>query len=546
MYHKQVGQVHGRKSGLPVTLPIVFVATLTIYLSCAAPSIMYGDSAELQAVALEGGVAHPTGYPTFILLGQVFGRVLGGDEAHRITAMSAIFGAAAVCAFLVVLLKFGLPLRAATAGAVIYALSFTFFWSAIRTEVYTVAIFIFFVGLWLTLHALERPVPARAALAGLFLGLVLTGHLTFVPPVMVMLVALILARPTDGGSRAKYIAALAVAFTAGLLPYLYLVYADRAGYALNYLDFKIDPAGGQYGLTPETFDDPWERIPWLILGTESQPTVFLVHLRPMIWQIQRVLSIEFIYHFGPVALPLFVLGIHQAARRLHRRVLLLLAIILASALFGAGFGVGRMLQIFLIPSTIGIAVTVSFGIWFILERIPGDSRQLRWIWHAMLIVLVLCIVLVPHALRVRLQDSPSFPDDMKMHVEGEPEIRTFIPRLNDFWEPRRYGERVLDLVPENAFVAGKWKEITVLYYLHYVEGARPDITLDEYVPGHYIRLNRWQEKHGLATHPIVFLRHPSVLQAEITNVDTLRVNDEQSLFICRKPFEPLLPPARRP
>ena len=81
--------MQARKSKLLVTLAIVFAAALTIYLSCAAPSVMYGDSAELQAVALEGGVAHPTGYPTFILLGRLFGRVLGGDEAHRITNLYA-------------------------------------------------------------------------------------------------------------------------------------------------------------------------------------------------------------------------------------------------------------------------------------------------------------------------------------------------------------------------------------------------------------------------------------------------------------------------
>jgi hypothetical protein len=533
------------KSKLPVTLAIVFTVTLAIYLSCAAPSVMYGDSAELQAVALEGGVTHPTGYPTFILLGQLFGRVLAGDEAHRITVMSAIFGAAAVCAFIVVLLKLALPLWAATAGAVIYALSFTFFWSAIRTEVYTIAIFVFFIGLWLTLHALEKPIPSRAAAAGLFLGLVLTGHLTFVPPVIVMLLALFAVRPVETASRPKYIAALAAALIIGLLPYLYLVWADRAGYPMNYLDLKIEPAGGQYGLTPETFDDPWERIPWLIHGRESQPVVFLVHLRPMIRQIQRVLSIEFIYHFGPVALPLFVLGMYEMIRRLRRKAALLLGIIAASSLFGAGFGIGRMLQIFLIPSTIGIAVTVSFGIRHLIERIAWGAGRMHRIRYAVLVALVVVIVLTPHALRVRLQDSPSFPHDMKMHVEGEPDIRTFIPTLHDFWEPRLYGERVLELVPENAFVLGKWKEIMVLYYLRCVEGARQDIALDEYVPAHYIRLNRWQERHDLSMHPIVFLRHPSELAAAIADVETLRVNNEPFMFIRREPFEPLLPPARK-
>ncbi len=549
-----------RKPDLLITVALVFSAILAIYLACAAPSVMYGDSAELQAVALDGGVGHPTGYPTFIIFGRMFGSILGGDQAHRITVMSAIFGAASVCAFIVVLFKFGLPLWVATAGALIYGLSFTFFWSSIRTEVYTVAIFIFLFSLWLTLHTLERPDSARAAAAGLCLGLVLTGHLTFAPAVIVMLLVLSLARPAGGGSRVKYIAAIAAAFIVGLLPYLYLFWADQAAYPMNYLDYTIEPAGNQYGLTARTFDDPWERVPWLILGHESQPTVFLVHLRPMLLQMLRVLSMEFIYHFGPVAVPFFVMGIYQALRKLRRRVSLLFGIIIASVIFGAGFGPGRMLQIFIIPSTIGVAVIVSFGVWFLLERLGAvdhDSHPVagagaggwpkQWKVYALLVLIVFSMVAVPHAMRVRLQDSRTFPHALKMQVEGEPEIKTFIPRLSDFWEPRQYGERVLDILPENSFVVGKWKEIMVLYYLHYIEGARLDITLEPYNAAHYIRLNRWQEQYDLSTHPIVFLLHPSKLlypsklTLNISGVDTLVVSGGQNIYILSAPFEPLRP-----
>lgn len=556
---------HGRIT-LIVTLALVFAGTLATYLACAAPSVMYGDSAELQAVALDGGIAHPTGYPTFIMLGRVFGAVLGGDRARRITVMSAIFGAAAVCAFTLVLLKLGLPLWGATAGALTYALSFTFFWSSIRTEVYTVAIFIFFAGLWLTLHALERPSPARAAAAGLCLGLVLTGHLTFAPAAIVIFLALILAHPAGGTSRPRYIASLAAGCIAGLLPYLYLFWADRAGYPMNYLDYTIETASGQYGLTATTFNDPWERIPWLIIGHQSRPTVFLIHLIPMIWQMLRVLSIEFIYHFGPLALPFFAVGTYHIMCVLHRRAWLVFGIIVASLIFGAGFGSGRMLQIFIIPSTIGIAVITAFGITFLIERIARVSgsagpapagtadrtfqpspaadtvRRLRPAGYAALALLVIVMAATPHLLRVRLRGSDTFPHDLKMHVEGEPEINTLIPRLNDFWEPRRYGERVLEIIPVNAFVIGKWKEIMVLYYLHYIEGARPDITLESYYREHYTRLNRWLERHDLANHPIVFLRHPSELAVNITGVDTLVVHEGQSIFICNEPFEPLGPP----
>jgi hypothetical protein len=548
---EQHGRKHPGKLRLLITLTIVFAATLTIYLVCAAPGVLYGDSAELQAVALDGGVAHPTGYPTFVLLGRVFGSILGGEPAHRITVMSAVFGAASICAFITVLLKLGLPMWGAVSGALVYAMSFTFFWSSIRTEVYTVAIFMFFIGLWLSLHALEHPGPKRVAGAGLFLGLVLTGHLAFAPAVMVILIALVVARPAEGGSRTKYISVLAVTFISGLLPYLYLFWADRAGYPMNYLQYTIEPAGNQYGLTAERFDDLWERIPWLIFGKESQPVIFLVHPRPMVWQVLRVLSIEFIYHFGPVAIPLFLLGIYQALRKLMRRSWLIFGIIIASAVFGAGFGPGRMLQIFIIPSTIGVAMTVSFGIWYLVERLAGDpavsdgpgGRRLTCRAYVLLAAVTCSIIFLPHSLRIFLEDSRTFPGDFKMQVEGEPEIDTFVPRLDDFREPRQYGERVLRQIPEGSLVVGKWKEIMTLYYLHYIEGERPDISLEPYDVAHYIRLNRWQDKHDIVSRPIVFLRHPSELQVDVTEVDTFVVNGDEAIYILDRPFEPLPAPA---
>ncbi|MCK4237111.1 MAG: DUF2723 domain-containing protein [Candidatus Krumholzibacteria bacterium] len=517
-------------------LPIIFLVTLAVYILCGAPTIMYGDSAELQAVALKGGVAHPSGYPTFVMLGQFFGRVLQGDPARRITIMSSIFGAAAVCAFFLVLLKFGVPVDPAFFGSIIYGAGFTFWWSATRTEVYTLAIFIFLIGLWLTLHALEKPTLARTGLAGAAMGLTLTGHLSFAPVILVIFVFLFLRSPPEGVSPPRYWSVLLLSFLAGLTPYLYLVWADHGGFPMNYLNYTIELGSGQFGLTEQTFNDPWERIPWLIFGKESRPLVFLFHLRPMLWQLLRVLAIEFLYHSGPIGLPLFIMGSYHLLKKSGKKAFVLFAIIAASALFGAGFGPGRMLQIFLLPATIGIAVAISFGIWFLIENFLGRKSRFRFAKSVMILVLICVTIVAPHLIRVRLDRSYSFPQSLKMQVEGEPKIESAVPALRDFWEPRTYGERVLDLLPENSFVTGKWKEIMVLYYLHYVEGKRPDIKLDPYYREHFIRFEQWQETHDITTHPFVFLSRLPGLTDELSGLDSLSVDDDRSLYICRRPL----------
>ena len=155
-----------RRLILPALL--VFLAAFGIYLSTAAPSVLWADAGELQAVALRGGVAHPPGYPSFVLLGQLFGRVLSGDPAHRITVMSGFIGACAVALlFLFLAAALGLSLVAAAGASAILALSFTFWWSAIGPEVYTLATLFFLLALWRTVLALREPSVRRYVLAGL-------------------------------------------------------------------------------------------------------------------------------------------------------------------------------------------------------------------------------------------------------------------------------------------------------------------------------------------------------------------------------------------
>ena len=147
-------------------------------------------------------MAHPPGYPSFVLLGQLFGRVLSGDPAHRITVMSGFIGACAVALlFLFLAAALGLSLVAAVGASAILALSFTFWWSAIGPEVYTLATLFFLLALWRTVLALREPSVRRYVLAGLCLGLTLTGHFTFGPPALALFLILVFSALRAGPLR---------------------------------------------------------------------------------------------------------------------------------------------------------------------------------------------------------------------------------------------------------------------------------------------------------------------------------------------------------
>jgi hypothetical protein len=121
---------------------LVFFASYFFYLISLFPTVASEDSGEFAAAAHTLGVAHPPGYPLFVILAKIFETLLPfGDVAWRINVFSAFFGAAAVAGiyFLVKLLTKDTALGVATA---LFFAGGEIFWSqAIRAEVYTLNTF---------------------------------------------------------------------------------------------------------------------------------------------------------------------------------------------------------------------------------------------------------------------------------------------------------------------------------------------------------------------------------------------------------------------
>ena len=124
-----------------------------------APTVTLWDAGEFITAAKVLGVPHPPGTPLFVLLGNVWARLLPfGEYAWRTNLLSACFSAAgAGCLFLVAhrLLLGELPwLRIAggAAAALLSAFTFTNWQNSNETEVYTVATFSIAAICWLCLR----------------------------------------------------------------------------------------------------------------------------------------------------------------------------------------------------------------------------------------------------------------------------------------------------------------------------------------------------------------------------------------------------------
>src|SRR5436309_9477744 len=91
---KDVGTISSSRAEL-FCAGTVFFAALLLYSWTLAPTVTLTDSGELIVVARGVGVAHPPGFPLWIILAHLASLVPLGNVAMRINFSSALFAALA-------------------------------------------------------------------------------------------------------------------------------------------------------------------------------------------------------------------------------------------------------------------------------------------------------------------------------------------------------------------------------------------------------------------------------------------------------------------
>jgi hypothetical protein len=169
---------------------ITAVLALLVYGLTLAPDLTWanqsGDGPELITAAMTLGVPHPPGYPTYTLLGYLFGQLPLGTVAFRFNLFSAVGMAVAAGFIAAIVTEDGRPMTEVAppssvmgppSVAIAVGLSFALaplVWSqATVAEVYGLYMALLAAALW----ALWRPDP-RPWLCGGLLGLAVTAHLT--------------------------------------------------------------------------------------------------------------------------------------------------------------------------------------------------------------------------------------------------------------------------------------------------------------------------------------------------------------------------------
>ncbi|MBN1634714.1 MAG: DUF2723 domain-containing protein [Ignavibacteria bacterium] len=76
-----------------------FVISFIVYILTLAPGVFFVDSGELAVACIKLGIAHPTGYPLFTLIGRIFSLIPSSEPIYILNFASALFSSVAVFIF---------------------------------------------------------------------------------------------------------------------------------------------------------------------------------------------------------------------------------------------------------------------------------------------------------------------------------------------------------------------------------------------------------------------------------------------------------------
>jgi Protein of unknown function (DUF2723) len=444
----------GLGQAIAAAAPLVVAAIVVVNgWSGLMPGVGFWDTGEFQTVLPIMGTAHPTGYPTYVLLGFIASVLLTpvGEPAFRINVLSliAVAVAAGGCVALVRRLTGSTIVGVAVGlGLATTPLVWTYAMGADPHPVHLAfaALILFALVTWEHTRA-DRWLVASAVLFGLAAG----NHsltLLLVPPIALYVLAV---EPGIWRRWRFALTCLAAAVLTLVLVYLELPLRGGLVPALTAPLVYAKPA---------TWDGFWYiALAEQFRGSLSDPLGSLPG------------KLDDLIKLGSAQLGLFALAVPPAfvatARRAPRYALLTGLAFVITVLFNAAYSNADINRYYLGPilfvwTWLGVlaaelAILVGALAAGLLERIRAarlDDRGLGWVTP--LTAIALGVVLLWPA------------------IDGLGERRAGVDRAEDRGA-QTWLAQVLPVIPDNAVLVSWWSLSTPLWYAQKVEALRPDI-----------------------------------------------------------------------
>lgn len=224
----------------------VFFVTYFVYLLTLYPTVTTEDSGEFSTAVLTLGIAHPPGYPLYVLAGKIFTLLIPfGNPAWKVNLFSAFCGAVAAALFYLCLKFFTRNNVLSFLGAAAFGFGSIFWGQAIRAEVYTfnavcLLIILLLLLLW---HEKEHELSSSESQSLLFFtvflfGLSLGNHYLMLLAALPFLIFAILSAPNFFKDW-KFLLKGVLFFCLGLSVYLFLPIRASMNPPLNWGDPSI-------------------------------------------------------------------------------------------------------------------------------------------------------------------------------------------------------------------------------------------------------------------------------------------------------------------
>lgn len=426
----------------------VAVAAAVTYFANAARTLVGGDSPEFAALAAAGGVAHPPGYPLYVLWLRATAWLPAFSPAHRASLATAVLGVAAVVALQRACRAWGASAATTALASAIFAFSPLTFRLSTQPEVFVLNVLVAMAIV--TLSAPHRPAPERdpattVGWLGLLAGLGIANHHTIVllAPLGLWAASAALRRsPRPARGAALGIVGLAL----GLAPYAYLVYAARTATPETSLWGDTSSLAGlwhhflrgDYGTTRLAVSSA-ERVPLVQLGSFAARALFDLFGLPLIAALGALVAWRGSNERRP----------RHAAPWIAFALATLLAgpaFVMLFNLNPRGFGAQVVSRFYLLPFAL-MTVLGAAGLEVLVRRVPPLRRS-----PATLAALALPLGLVRGLL--------SFPS---VREEARPTTEYFLGN-------------VLATLPRNAIVVGTADDIVGGFLYRKALDVRPDVT----------------------------------------------------------------------
>ena len=508
------------KNNLFITLSILFV--LVIYLITLAPGVVQIDAGELSAVASTLGIAHPTGYPLFTLIGFIFTKIFSfTSKIYALNILSALYTLGGF--FFIIKInqivlknlkpqilkdrkskkKFESTLELsekqisllAVVGALAIAFSRTFWHQSTSVEVYSLHILLISASIYFFLKVYFKEGENKSnetkkiitdwLIFAFIFGLSFTNHMTSI----LLILGFAYLYFTKYGfkkSSFKKILLMLIPFFTALTIYLYLpISASRNpainwGNPINWENFKRHIMG-------------WQYQSWIFSSTESASKQFKYFV--------EIFPIEFAY----IGLILILLGVIELYNSNKKILTFFLILFLTCVLYSINYDINDIDSYFLL-AFISAGLIATAGYSFILKNFL--KKNINSI-YALLIFPIL--ILAINFDKVNQSDNTQYQE---------------------------YSISVLDSAEQNSIIISYLWDflISPSYYLQFVEGKRKDVAI---IDKELVRRS-WYFNQIKTNYPLVYERSKDLIDGFLPELKKFERNEKYNAQILEKYFREII------